>query len=103
MISVFSYFSLYEYSYFGFFEALIVMVLTRGVYYKSRLSAIILLLFFVATKAFSLLYGQRPGLVVALVYLIFFILFSEGIYGTHQYYKTGKNVIEKLKKYKKHR
>lgn len=98
MISLFTYFELYDYSYTGYLEAIVILFLTRWIYHKSKLSAIVLFLFFLGSKIFSLAYGNWPWLVMFLVYILFFILFGEGIYTTHLYSKKEKKSFSKLQK-----
>ncbi|MFB9867078.1 hypothetical protein [Vreelandella sulfidaeris] len=74
---------------FAFIDVALMGVFTFGIYKKSRVCAVLMLLLFAANKALMAIEGNASGIIMALVFLWLYI---QGVIGTFQYHKIKKTL-----------
>jgi serine/threonine-protein kinase len=78
-----------EFSVFSLIDVVLMIALTVGLYFKSRVCATLMLVYFVYCKYVQWSAGvQMPGLFLALTFLYFYI---QGVRGTLAFHKLKKN------------
>lgn len=73
----------------AFIDVILMCIFAYGIYKKSRISAVLMLLLFALNKA--IMWSQAGALNGLGVALIFFWFYTQGVIGTFQYHRFMKN------------
>lgn len=83
--------SILGYSAWELFDVALVFGLTFGIYKKSRVCAVLMLLYFIASKVILTMESGKPnGIVVGLIFLYYFY---QGVVGTFAYHKAIRSPL----------
>jgi len=77
-----------------FFDVALLLGLTYGIYRKSRVCAVLMVVYFLVSKILLFMeFGKSPGIVMSVVFLYFY---AQGVAGTFAYHKHIEDAAQTI-------
>jgi len=90
LLAVFGVVQLFGFDAWEFVDVVLILGLTYGIYRKSRVCAVFMVIYFVASKIMLFMQTGKPnGIVVTLIFLYYY---CQGVAGTFAYHRHTKDV-----------